>query len=232
VVLRDHAERLVELKVVKAVPLLVRLLDRPGSDDAHILHLCRQLDPAAARDAAATMVTRADLSVKVEAALILLRADKAAQGRAVLGEVLGKGEPRDTSNCLSGWACLDAVKELLADGAHESRAAAVRVFAGADLVHYDADRRAAIARAFMVKKLSEPYGFYLRLLALKGNRLGIRVSTRPVSADIADEVLEYFADTDPALAAVAQTTRSGSQERVTGVRRWLQERLRELEKAS
>jgi hypothetical protein len=237
-----RAARLAELKVTKAVPLLLRFLDQKpkgepdiaqgllkslnGSDAAHILRTCRQLDPAAAKEVARKHLGHRDPAVRVQAALIFFETKDKDIAREALAEVLQDAD----GERLVGWSCTDAIKALLGDKEAESHKAAARLLTDLQLATFREEVRRPIAHAFATASMPEIYHFYLKMLETKGNKLGGTTYGEPVARVFARDVEQGFPDKDKEIAKIQKNTREGSEERLAALRDWLKDQVRRLEK--
>jgi hypothetical protein len=226
---RNQADQLVQLKVKKAVPLLLRFLPLPSTgkyDIEAILDHCRRLDPAAVKGVAVKYLRHADLGVRAQAGFILLRTGDKEKARAALKRVLQKG---DYSN-VTGETLSEVVEALLKEGSGESRKAAAAVFGGVRLAGFDSSERVRIMKAFAKAGLPGPYRYYLRLLAVKGKQIADTTYGEPVAEVFASEVVDDFASDDPEVQQIRTTPAGKPKQRVVAVTAWLKMKIKKLKK--
>ncbi|MCY2930667.1 MAG: hypothetical protein NTV86_14450 [Planctomycetota bacterium] len=221
---REQAGELIELKAAQAIPVIVKYLDEKGIDEfdvADILRVCRRLDPKAARAVAVARTGSDKRGIRIQAGLLLMAAGDVAAGRTVVAEAIQDG---DLFNVLSSYV-VQAVEELLKEGSEPSREVAARLFCDDGVAELDSQERHAIVRMVLAAGITTPYGFYERLLSNRGNRLAHTGYGQRVADVFADELIDLFGDSDPALKAIAEKAPKRSDQRLAAVDGWLKARI-------
>jgi hypothetical protein len=222
---QGQADKLIELKVKAAVPILVRFLDAKSTqpyDLAKILESCRKLDPAAVKDVARRMLSRDSLDLQTEAALTLYEAAERKEALAAFARVAADARCVE----VSGHRLLPALKALLDDGSAESRAAAVKLCANAKL-HQSHNEyvHGRLLRQLGEAGFAEPFQFYQKMLAVEGNKLDGTVYGQPVAVVFGNEITQHFAPHDPEVQAIVRE-HAKPADRVPELKKWLEEKVK------
>jgi len=220
----DQANRLVELKEKKALPLFLRFLDAGSANEFNreaILSLCRDLDPAAVQETADKYLKDKSMGVRLQAALILFEGKDRARGRQLVGDIL---ENADRST-LTGSALIEAVDALFKEGSKESRRAAARLLTDPrSLAGFDMFERIRLIRSFADEKLPDGFRFYLPLLDVESKDLGPVSWGQPVREVFADEITDRLAPNDPDVRRIKKEFPK-TTDRIPALKKWLKERI-------
>ncbi|MBI4601811.1 MAG: sigma-70 family RNA polymerase sigma factor [Planctomycetes bacterium] len=214
-------------------PLIRSFIERGDATNLELesaLDSLRRIDPLAACEVAARFLDNENAGVRAQAALALLGAPVEAGSREeafrALEEVFRR--PRDLD--LSEYAVAEAVDQLLVQGSIEARKTVTALLASDDFGTSLKWVRPRIVRSLALAGIPDGLRYYLRVLEIRGNRLGRARFAEDVSVAnaFAGEIVERYAPLDPEIAAIRGSTDFKSEDRVAALGKWLRRQIENL----
>jgi hypothetical protein len=224
--LRKHSGRLVELKVKDAIPLLMKVIERPKASKfeiAHVLKCCARIDADTAVKYSEEFLEHEYQGVQVNAGIIFIRAGYLERGEKAIENAFRTG---NRSNLGMDDITL-GVETLLDTGSPEALAVARLALKNEVVAAEQGFRTFNLMKKFIDKGLPDAYEYYLaRLEAAAGEPAGGSTKfENSAVASVARSIIFNFMRHDSEVREIQKMSRNVSQQQIDTLKAWLNKKI-------